>query len=245
MVDLFGTKFFASYAVEIENISGEQVMGFIKGTFLYFRLKANPFLWANFFWAPMITPSRYLLAAFLALWPSLALASGWNDFSRDIGHGFTIWKTDSFHVCLSYKKATIVCGDADIGDYGPISRFAFTDKHLLVRTTGAKPSEDSGSRFDSDWDREYFFIVLKKISNPYSYKPIGPLDREAFQANSAVPAQIQWEYPTRDDISFAFMIFFIIVVLVVLGSVLLSPVIFFFVGRRIYRWGRSKVQGNN
>lgn len=193
----------------------------------------------------MFTPSRYVLAAFLALWPSLGFTSGWNDFEREIGHGFKIWKTDSFHVCLSLgDHSAIVCGNPDTGDYGPITGYAFTDKLLLVRTTGAKPSADTATRFDADWDREYYFIVKKRIDNPRWYKPLGPLGRDAFQANPAVPAQIQWEYPTRDDVSFSFVIFFFVVALIVLGSVLLSPIIFFFLTRRIYRWVRMKVRDN-
>jgi hypothetical protein len=205
---------------------------------LYFRLKANPFRWVIFFLAHMITPSKYILAGLLALWPSLGLATGWNDFEREIGHGFRIWKTDSFHVCLSFgNRSAIVCGDRKKGNYGPISGYAFTDKHLLVRTAGAKPSGNSAFEFTTDTDREYFFIVSKKISNSHLYSPIGPLDRDAFHANSAVPAQIQWQYPTRDDIS-------LIALLVVLGSILIWPAIFFFVARRIYRWGRSRVRGD-
>lgn len=222
---------------------------------MHLRLEANAFRWASFFLALMITPSRYLLAGFLALWPSPGFAAGWNDFEREIGHGFRIWKTDSFHVCLSLgNHSAIVCGDPDIGDYDPISGYAFTDKHLLVRTKGAKRSGDSASGFITDWDREHFFIVSKKISNPYRYSPIGPLDRDAFHANPAVPARIQWEYPTRfaadplrkDDISRPVSIIIAIIAsLVVFGPILIWPAIFFFVAWRIYRWVRPKGRDND
>lgn len=197
--------------------------------------------------AHMITPSKYILAVLLALWPSLGLASGWNDFEREIGHGFRIWKTDSFHVCLSLgNHSAIVCGDENKGDYGPISGYAFTDKHLLVRTTGAKPYGDSASEFTTDTGREYFFIVSKKISNPYLYSPIGPLDRDTFHANSAVPAQIQWKPPTRYNVSRpAAKIITIFVWIIFFGAILIWPAIFFFVAWRIYRCGRSKVRDNN
>lgn len=228
-------------------------------TRLHLRVEVNPFQWLSFFLVHMISPSKYLLAGFLALWPSITLASGWNDFSREIGHGFKISKTDHFHVCLSYKKnskydSTIVCGNPEIGNYGRITGFAFTDKHLLVRTTGVKPSEDPGSKFDLDWDREYFFIVKKGINNPRWYKPIGPLDRDEFHANSAVPAQIQWERPTRfaaappgegDMPTLEFILW-----LVVLVSIIVLPFILFYVAVRIvdfvlwrlYRWGRRKLR---
>ena len=196
-----------------------------------------------------------ILVVFLALWSSPGMASGWNDFEREIGHGFRIWKTDSFHVCLSFEKySAIVCGDRDTGDYGPISGFSFTDKHLLVRTTGAKPDEDSVGKFDADSDRELFFIVKKRINNPYWYEPIGPLDRDEFHANPAVPAQIDWERPTRfatepvregDKPRSDSIIITIIAWVIVLASILIWPAIFVFVAWRVYRWVRRKDRASN
>ena len=192
----------------------------------------------------MITLIRYLLVSIFALWPSLGLASGWNDFEREIGYGFRIWKTDSFSVCLSFKQhSAIVCGDT--GDYGPISGYAFTDKHLLVRTTGTKPSEHFAMKFTSDWSREYFFIVKKRINNPYGYSPVGPLERAAFHANPAVPAQIQWKLPSRfeevDTSRPAGIVVTIIAWLVVFGPIFILPIIVLLVAWRMYRWMRPKV----
>ena len=197
----------------------------------------------------MIIPIRYLLSVLVAMWPSMGFATGWTDFERDIGHGFRISNYNL--VCLYYDKSSaLVCGDQETGDYGTISGFAFTDKHLLVRTTGTKPSGHEAFNFTNDWDRELFFIVDRRISNPYRYTPLGPLDSVAFKANPAVPAQIEWQLPTRfpsheGELSFAAKIALTIVAwLVVLGSFLFWPVIAaviaWWFARRIYRWTRTK-----
>lgn len=142
--------------------------------------------------------NRPVLAGLLVLGSMGAAASGWNDFEKDIGHGFRIWKTDSFNVCLSRPGySAIVCGDRDKGDYGPITGYCFTDQHLLVRTMGAKPSDTPDAPYTRDPDRQYFFIVDRQIADPYGYVPVGPLDLAQFQANPVVPADIPWQRPTR------------------------------------------------
>ena len=211
------------------------------------------FRWTDFCLVSMLTPSRSLLATLLFLWPSFGMASGWNDFSREIGYGFRISKTDSFHVCLNLLTySNIVCGDTGTGDYGPITGYAFTNKHLLVRTTGTKPAPNSGTRFTADWDRELFFIVEKRINNPLFHLPIGPMERDAFLANPAVPAKIRWLRPTRfaedsdrdgDTPLLLSIIITIIAWLWVFGPILIWPILFLFIAWRIYRWmqpGRPK-----
>lgn len=215
---------------------------------LAFTTEAKRFRWINLLWISIIVSSRYLLISILVLWPSLVLASGWNDFERDIGHGFKIWKTDSFHVCLSFEKySAIVCGDRNIGDYGPITGYAFTDQYLLIRTSGAKPSENSGINFTADGSRELFFIVQKRISNPYRYLPIGPLKRNAFRANPAVPVQVKWQLPTRfeSDSRQGSMfshpvnnILIIIAWLLIFGPILIISITLLFFAWCTYRWFR-------
>lgn len=207
--------------------------------------------WAQFGLVSKSTLWRSLLAVLLFLGPSFGIASGWNDFEREIGFGFRIWKTDSFSVCLSFEAySAIVCGDKDTGDYGPISGYVFTDTHLLVRTTGTKPGPNPGIKFTADWDREYFFIIEKRINNPLFYSPIGPLEREEFHANPAVPAQVQWLLPSRfaedsvregDTPLLVTIMISIIAGLWVFGPILIGPIFFFFIAWRIYRWLRPSV----
>lgn len=142
--------------------------------------------------------SKRVCTGLLVLWSMGAGASGWNDFEKDIGHGFRIWKTDSFSVCLSLLGySAIVCGDRNKGDYGPITGYHFTDNHLLVRTIGAKPSDTTAYPYAPDPDRQHYFIVDKQIANPYRYVPVGPLDPAQFHANPIVPAVIPWLRPSR------------------------------------------------
>jgi len=147
--------------------------------------------------SPMTITIKHLLVGFIALWSTCGIASGWNDFERDIGHGYRLSKTDSFYVCIYQLNSGVgVCGDKRKGDYGPVSGYFFTDKHLLVRTHGAKPQENS-EYFETDIDREHFFIIKRKLPSRGRHSAIGPLDRDEFYNNPVVPADIQWELPTR------------------------------------------------
>lgn len=149
-------------------------------------------------------PLKHFLVGFLALWSACSLASGWNDFQRDIGHGFVLWKASSFHVCIDQRVGssdrsfytTQVCGDINKGDYGPVSGYFFTDTHLLVRTHGAKRSGND-EYFTRDTAREHFFILPKKTPQHDRQSVIKPLDRDEFYGNPAVPTDIQWQRPTR------------------------------------------------
>ena len=153
------------------------------------------------FSSPINMAIKQLLVGFLILWSGYGLAAGWNDFTRDIGHGFSLWKTDSFHVCIDQVDTYAqVCGDTSKGNYGPVSGYYFTDEHLLVRTHGAK-LRDNSEYFKTDIDREHFFIIKREVPSHGRNSAIGPLDRDEFYDHPAVPAEIQWEPPTRFDLS--------------------------------------------
>lgn len=144
------------------------------------------------------------------LLPNLAVASGWNDFTLDIGHGFKVSKSNSFQVCLSHASQgfEMICPDLDVGDHGPVVGYLFTDTHLLVRTLGAKPSGDSSGHFTIDADREYFFILDKKAHYPHTYQPLGPLGRAEFVSHPAVPLDVDWERPINPNAG-ALLLFFV------------------------------------
>ena len=196
------------------------------------------------FLAFMINLGKHALVGFLALWPACSFASGWNDFQRDIGHGFLLWKADSFDVCIQQRgqpdqgfTSAQVCGSKHKGDYGPVSGYFFTDEHLLVRTHGAKPSEIPGL-FTTDTSREHFFIIPKQVPEPFEYSVTPPLVRDEFYRNPAVPADIQWERPTRFESSprdegdrslIIDIVLTIIAWLVVFGPIVIWPIIFFWV----------------
>ena len=189
---------------------------------------------------------RHLFLGFLALWSACGSASGWNDFARDIGHGFRLSKTDSFHVCIfQVDSSAYVCGDQLKGNYGPVSGYFFTNQHLLVRTHGAKPEENS-KYFETDINREHFFIMERKLPRRGRNPTIGPLDRDDFYKNPVVPSNIQWELPTRfgGDIEgntslFSKIVITIIAWLVVLGPIFIWPIILLWIAWRIFKAVRN------
>ena len=172
-------------------------------------------------------------------------ASGWNDFSSDIGHGFRISKTSSFTVCLGLMDhgPEIICPHPRKGDHGPIRDYVFTDTHLFVRTHGAKPSPQIAGTFTTDTERQHYFIVDRHIENPYTYQPIGPLDRNIFLAHALVPTELQWQTPTNPDTSTALLgvLMFFGISLLILGwpvILALGGVFLFFLVRKLIQ-GRS------
>lgn len=166
-------------------------------------------------------------SVFVTCFSASAMASGWNDFMRDIGHGFTIAKMSSLEVCLEHNESglLIVCADSRSGDFGPITAFAFTDKNLLLKTLGAKPSEDIPGMYFTDSSKEFFFIVDQRIEWPSYYKPIGPLSASEFYQQPEVPQSIEWQATHRADGGLA---------------ILLTPVVFlilaYFIARRLGLW---------
>lgn len=202
--------------------------------------------------------TKQLLVGFLILWSGCGLAAGWNDFTRDIGHGFSLWKTSSFHVCIDQIDTHAqVCGDISKGNYGPVSGYYFTDEYLLVRTYGAK-LRGSSKYFETDIDREHFFLIKRKVPNHGKNTAIGPLDRDEFYDHHAVPADIQWEHPTRFDLSprnkdersavenaIITTIAWLLALLIFFGPIIIWPIGIFFVVRWIRSRRRMRSRDNN
>ena len=201
---------------------------------------------------------KQLLVSFLVLWSGCGLAAGWNDFTRDIGHGFSLWKTDGFHVCIDQVDTYAqVCGDISKGNYGPVSGYYFTDEYLLVRTHGAK-LRGSSEYFQTDIDREHFFLIKRKVPSHGQNTAIGPLDRDEFYDYPAVPAEIQWEPPTRFDLSprnrdersalentIITAIAWPLALLIFFGPIIIWPIGIFFVVWWIRRRRRMRSRDNN
>ena len=184
---------------------------------------------------------------FIVLWSTQAIASGWNDYTSDIGHGFRISKTSSFTVCLGLidRGPEIICPHPDKGDYGPIDDYAFTDRHLLIKTHGAKLSPHIKGTYTADPDRKHYFIVDKHIMDPYAYVPIGPLDSSDFYRHAAVPSDLQWESSTNPNFLFALLgvILFLGLALLMYGwpiILIIVGVVLFLVVRRIVRRRKEK-----
>ena len=164
---------------------------------------------------------RTLLLWLSALATGSVSAAGWNDFSADIGHGFTISKMSSLEVCLSLTEGgpLLICPGRQAPNHGPIDDYAFTETHLLIRTNGAKPATDGSGRYVPDADTKQYFIVDRQIENAYSYEPLGPLDERQFFAMSAVPKTIEWQSPGNPNgLAVVFgLLLFLCVALVIYG----------------------------
>ena len=202
---------------------------------------------------------KLLLAAFLAICPVYGLAAGWNDFARDIGDGFRLWKASGFDVCISRVEpvgGAVVCGDKRKGDYGPVSGYFFTEEYLLVRTHGAKREEDS-DYFKTDIQREHFFILDKKVTSHARSSSIGPLDRDEFYKSPVVPSDIQWRLPTRFDLgsddedersalerAITTAIAWPIAFLIVFGPIIIWPIIILFLVWWLFKRRRARIRGS-
>lgn len=208
---------------------------------------------SNTFLASIIAVAiKHLFVGFFALCSAFASAAGWNDFERDIGHGFRLAKMSSFDVCIyQVGSSAHVCGDKSKGNYGPVSGYFFTDKHLLVRTHGAKYSEIY-KHFKTDTAREHFFIMKKTSPSRGRNTAIGPLDRDEFYKNPVVPAAIQWKLPTRfgstnerETSLIGSVIAWPVALLIVFGPILIWPIVFFCIAWWILKRLRNRTHGHD
>lgn len=124
-----------------------------------------------------------------------ALASGWNDYSLEIAPGFTIWRMNSFDVCLGATDGTLLdCPEGWPGHVGPLVGYAVGEAYIATRHTGVKPNRRNPDLPDADPAVEWFFLVQRSTN-----EVIGPLDKAAFDKDTRRPSSLDWRTPRNPN----------------------------------------------
>jgi hypothetical protein len=123
---------------------------------------------------------------------SSCLATGWNDFVRDIGDGYVIFKNNSYDVGVGTGKTNvctrIILSPTDYNGVGPVVAYITTDKLILTRNIGAEGNY--GEHLDIT---KNFYFIISKIDNHVT----GPLSETEFDRNPSITAlgPLNWKKP--------------------------------------------------
>jgi len=135
-----------------------------------------------------------LLVLALALIGSVGLpanASGWQDYELEIAPGFSVYRMNSFEVCLGSSEGQLLVCPSGFPDVGPIVGYAVTAESILTRHEGVRPHPKNPTVPDGDPSKEFFFIVSRDTR-----AVTGPFDRGTLVSrSSALVDQIRWVAP--------------------------------------------------
>lgn len=140
-----------------------------------------------------------LVLGMMLLLPSLLSASGWNDYELQIDDDYWIWKSNSLQVHLTSRNVGVFIDDITYKQIGPITHYAVTPGHIVVKTAGRKNRNlfEGDTFVDIDYSQEFLFIVDKSARRVH-----GPFDRPTFDAEvrSQGVAAFSWNEPRNPNI---------------------------------------------
>jgi hypothetical protein len=132
---------------------------------------------------------------------SVCLASGWHDYSLDIGDGYSIVRCNSLQIIVANAHGQILIGpDCDHYDdpVGPVVEYATTERFVFTRNLGKRARNlFVGDTFqDVDPTQEFFFILAKGTD-----AVTGSLTRQEFSSRPEVTAAspIGWCTPRNPN----------------------------------------------
>jgi uncharacterized membrane protein len=140
---------------------------------------------------------RFITIPVFLLSASVCLATGWNDYRRDIGDGYSIFRANSFDRGVSYKNSGLIDPYA-FPQIGPVYGYYVTDAFIFARAYGRKMRNlFEGDTFEETDRTEQFYFILKKGENEIT----GPLLLSEFEVNDVVQqhSPIQWQPPRNPN----------------------------------------------
>ncbi len=128
------------------------------------------------------------------LWSSICFASGWNDFTLDIGDGYNVFRANSMDVCISKDNGNLILYPDKYDKLGPVIRYITTTEFIFTKNFGRKPRNmfDGDTFQDIDSSREFFFIISKVTD-----EVTGPLSAGQFHGHPEVKSlgSLDWQKP--------------------------------------------------
>jgi len=126
-------------------------------------------------------------------------AQGWLDYELEIAPGFTVFRANSFDVCLGTPEgALIICPHDYPGLVGPLVEYAVTSESIATRHEGVRPNERNPAMSDGDPDKEFFFSVRRGDQSIS-----GPFTRSEWEKSGLPPlSSFDWKHPQNPNFSY-------------------------------------------
>lgn len=138
---------------------------------------------------------RLILVLFVLFAAGPAAAQGWHDYELPIAPGFTIYRNNSFEICLGESDGLILICPNDKGLVGPIAAYAVTDTAILTKHFGVTRNKKNPSIPEGDPDKEFFFLT-----NRMDKRITGPLSRADWeQRGSPSLSAVTWVEPRNPN----------------------------------------------
>jgi len=129
---------------------------------------------------------------------SACFASGWNDFTLDIGDGYYVFKASSMDVCIGKTGGPLILSPGYYDGVGPVTGYITTPELILTKNLGRKPRNlfEGDKHEEVDPSREYFFVITKGTD-----KVQGPFSEEEFGKRPEVTnlGPLDWQTPTNPN----------------------------------------------
>jgi uncharacterized membrane protein len=141
---------------------------------------------------------RIFVILMLLLWSSVCFASGWNDFTLDIGDGYNVFRANSMDVCIGKEDGSLILYPDKYNNVGPVIRYITSPEFIFTKNLGRKPRNlfDGDTFQDIDSSQEFFFIISKGTD-----EVVGPLSASQFHSRPEVAslASLDWQIPKNPN----------------------------------------------
>jgi hypothetical protein len=135
---------------------------------------------------------------------SACFASGWSDFTLDIGDGYTVVRCNSLDVCIGKAGHSLILSPGDYDGVGPVVRYISTPDYILTNNLGRKPRNlFEGDTFeDVDPSKECFFVIAKATDEVH-----GPFSANEFSGQPEVAGlgRLDWKTPRNPNSRLPFL----------------------------------------
>jgi hypothetical protein len=108
---------------------------------------------------------------------SILKATGWNDYTLDLGDGYTVFRANSLDVCIGKDDGSLILYPRKYEDVGPVVAYQMKEDYILAKTAGRTLRNlFEGDAFENvDYEREFFFLIPKATD-----EALGPFAEAAF-----------------------------------------------------------------
>lgn len=134
----------------------------------------------------------------ILLMAPICFASGWGDFSLDIGDGYSVYRCNSLDVCIGKADGSLILYPDKHESVGPVIQYITTPQYVFTKNLGRKHRDMfEGDTFQNiDTSQEFFFIIFKGTD-----KVAGPLSKDEFMIRPEISGsgQLDWKTPRNPN----------------------------------------------